>query len=73
MNILDAHFPTSSRMGCVGAWTPFFTERPFTLFLNKEMYSDGMVGLARYSPNLPPPKLSVSGLTPLGSEMTITK
>lgn len=73
LETLDAHFPHSLKMGCTAAWTPFYTDRPFTLFMNGEIHADGMVGLARYSPDLPGARLGVSGLATMGPEYTITK
>jgi hypothetical protein len=46
---LDQQFPRAMKMGCIGAWTPFECNRPFTLFFNDEIHSGGAVGLALLS------------------------
>ncbi|KZT28816.1 hypothetical protein NEOLEDRAFT_1129049 [Neolentinus lepideus HHB14362 ss-1] len=39
-------FPSANKLGLIASSTPFLTGRPFTLFRNGEIHSDGAVGIA---------------------------
>ena len=74
MQSLDHHFPQSTKIGVIGASTPFVTGQPFALFCQQEMLSAGMVGFAAYDDHLGQDiSIEHPSLETLGEPMTITR
>ncbi|KAJ2847802.1 hypothetical protein IWW36_003663 [Coemansia brasiliensis] len=46
LDALDMRFPNAIKLGIVGAQTPFFNGREFTLFKDHQVYDSGIVGVA---------------------------
>ncbi|KAJ8664027.1 hypothetical protein O0I10_000305 [Lichtheimia ornata] len=74
LHSLDHHFPQSTKIGIIGASTPFVTGNPFALFCQQEMLSAGMVGFAAYDNNMGQDiSIEHPSLETLGEPMTITR
>ncbi|KAH9850756.1 hypothetical protein C2E23DRAFT_759541 [Lenzites betulinus] len=65
-------FGSANKLGLIGASTPFVTGRPYTLFHNDRIYSDGAVGLCLTSSRRPTTYSSFPGLEALTRPMVVT-
>ncbi|KAI9056514.1 hypothetical protein FKP32DRAFT_1599250 [Trametes sanguinea] len=67
-----AKFSSAAKLGLIGTGTPFVTGRPYTLFHNDSIHSDGAVGLCLSSAVKSSTQSAFPGLEPLTRPMVVT-
>ncbi|KAH9899694.1 hypothetical protein C8Q73DRAFT_772369 [Cubamyces lactineus] len=65
-------FSAATKLGLIGASTPFITGRPYTLLHNESIHSDGAVGICLTSPIRPSSHSAFPGLEPITRPMIVT-
>ncbi|KAI0677373.1 hypothetical protein C8Q78DRAFT_1002518 [Trametes maxima] len=65
-------FSSATKLGLIGSSTPFVTGRPYTLFHNDSIHSNGAVGICLSSPILPQTYATFPGLEPITRPMIVT-
>ncbi|ESK96870.1 hypothetical protein Moror_6448 [Moniliophthora roreri MCA 2997] len=74
VSTLHSTFSHASQLGLYASSTPFITGRPVTLFENGRIHGSGAVGVGFINTDASGLRLKLpNGLTPLGSEMLVTK
>ncbi|KAI8388614.1 uncharacterized protein BYT42DRAFT_560686 [Radiomyces spectabilis] len=69
----DHHYPTTPKIGIIGASTPFLTGQPYTLFYQGKAMGAGIVGLASYRKDNPSLTVIHHGLEKMGEPLKITR
>ncbi|KAI0353009.1 hypothetical protein OH77DRAFT_1427781 [Trametes cingulata] len=67
-----SHFGSATKLGLIGSSTPFITGRPYTLFHNDSIHSNGAVGICLSSPIRPRAYSAFPGLEPITRPMIVT-
>ncbi|KAI9264580.1 hypothetical protein EDC94DRAFT_539242 [Helicostylum pulchrum] len=70
---LDHHYPDVSKVGIIGASTPFVTGEPYTLFKGNSIMGSGIVGFASYGDKKGKVSLSHEAMEKLGKPVKITR
>ncbi|TBU33162.1 hypothetical protein BD311DRAFT_785251 [Dichomitus squalens] len=65
-------YRNATKLGFIGTSTPFVTGRPYTLFHNDAVYSDGAVGVCLSTPTLPSLRSDFPGLEAVTRPMIVT-
>ncbi|KAI9000848.1 hypothetical protein BD414DRAFT_472912 [Trametes punicea] len=65
-------FFSATKLGLVGTSTPFITGRPYTLFYNDSIHSDGAVGICLSTPIRNSPHSAFPGLEPITRPLIVT-
>ncbi|CAO3596314.1 unnamed protein product [Absidia cylindrospora] len=76
LHSLDQVYPTTPKLGIIGASTPFVTGEPYTFFYQGQVMHAGMIGFAAYqssTPILSQMTVLHPDLEPLGSTFEITR
>ncbi|OSD04668.1 hypothetical protein PYCCODRAFT_1451092 [Trametes coccinea BRFM310] len=67
-----AKFSSATKLGLIGTSTPFVTGRPYTLFHNESIHSEGAVGICLSPAAKSSPQSAFPGLEPLTRPMVVT-